>query len=79
MIETEAEAVLQMASWPNPTEWPLYVSIEDAAEIAGVGRDVMYAWANDATDPIPHLVIGKKKKLIRTAALPEYLMSRESR
>lgn len=65
-------------AWPSPPEWPLYVTVERAAEIAGVSRDTMYAWANAAVDPVPHIAAGRAKKLIRVAALPEYLRRKEA-
>lgn len=64
--------------WPNPPEWPLYVSIERAAQIAGVSYATMSAWANSRTDPIPHMNMGRAKKLVRTAAIPAYMAARES-
>lgn len=64
--------------WPNPPEWPLYVTVERAAQIAGVSYATMSAWANSRTDPIPHMTMGRAKKLIRTAAIPGYMAARES-
>ncbi len=78
MPET-AEAPQRAAYWPVPPEWPLYVTIERAAEIAGVSYQTMSAWANARTDPIPHIAVGRAKKLIRTAAIPEYAMTKEMR
>lgn len=69
---------IEEASWPNPTKWPLYVSVQQAADIAGVSYETMSAWANAAADPIPHLRAGRAKKLIRTAAIPEYAMRKEA-
>ena len=66
-------------SWPNPPQWPLYVTVEQAAEIAGVSRETMYAWVNAAANPIPHLRAGRSKKLVRTAAIPAYAMALETR
>lgn len=64
--------------WPNPPEWPLYVSVERAAKIAGVTYEAMSEWANDRADPIPHIPVGRAKKLIRVAAIPEYAMKKEA-
>lgn len=72
-METEAIQV----SWPSPIEWPLYVSVERAAEIAGVRYATMRQWADDVANPIPHIEIGRKKKLIRVAAIPEYMRGKE--
>lgn len=72
-METEERA----ATWPNPTEWPLYVTVERAAEIAGVSYATMSAWANARIDPIPHIAAGRKK-LVRTAAIPAYAMTKEA-
>lgn len=64
--------------WPNPPEWPLYVTIEQAARIAGVSRRTMEGWANSRADPIPHMAVGRAKKLVRTAAIPEYARRMET-
>lgn len=75
---SNAPAVKQ-APWPVPAELPLYVSVERAAKIAGVSRDRMYEFVNSRADPIPQMRVGRGGKvLIRTAALPEYLMRRET-
>lgn len=63
--------------WPSPTEWPLYVPIEKAAKIAGVSYETMNAWARSVSDPIPHIEVGRKKKLIRVSAIPEYMKTKE--
>lgn len=65
--------------WPVPPEWPLYVSVERAAEIAGVRYEVMKQWVDRVSDPMPHILIGKKKKLVRVSAIPEYMQRRETR
>ncbi len=65
-------------AWPVPVGWPLYMSVEEAAKVAGVSRDTMYAWVNAAVDPIPHLVTGRSKKLVRVSAIPGYAMRREA-
>lgn len=67
------------AAWPVPPEWPLYVPVERAAEIAGVSYERMREWADDQRDPIPHIAAGRRKKLIRVAALPGYMRSKEAR
>lgn len=67
----------QIQSWPNPVELPLYVTVQKAADIAGVSYEQMKDWVEDAFDPLPHIVVGRKKKLIRTSALPGYLMGKE--
>lgn len=66
-----------ITAWPVPPEWPLYVSIDQAAKIAGVSYDMMTAWAN-SIDPIPHIRSGRKK-LIRVSAIPEYAQKQERR
>ncbi len=75
----EVTAESPAASWPNPPEWPLYVTIDRAAEIAGVGQATMRAWANDAVNPIPQIRAGRAKVLVRTAAIPAYAMGKELR
>ena len=74
-MEGEVE---RLWAWPNPPEWPLYVTVERAAEIAGVSRRTMYEWVNAAVDPVPHIAAGASKKLVRVAALPEYMKRREA-
>lgn len=73
------EATEHVAPWPVPVGLPLYVSVAKAAEIAGVSYETMQAWANDQSDPVPHIRVGRAKKLIRTAALPGYMRKREAR
>lgn len=63
--------------WPNPPGFPLYCTVQQAADIAGVSYGMMKAMVDDAFDPIPHICVGGKKKLIRTSALPEYLRKKE--
>ncbi len=59
-------------------ETPLYVSIPDAAKIAGISEDMMRQFANAAYKPIPHIVSGRKK-LIRVASIADYLKTKERR
>lgn len=54
----------------------LYVSIEEAARIAGVSEHMMRAWANAPIDHIPFIKSGKKK-LIRVAAIAGYAVGKE--
>lgn len=75
----EAVTAAPVPGWPCPPEWPLYVSVERAAEIAGVSRDLMRKWADAQHDPVPHIRVGRAKKLIRVAALPDYLTRKEAR
>ncbi len=65
--------------WPVPMGMPLYVTVERAALLAGVPYERMKAYASAAVDPIPHIAVGRAKKLIRTAAIPAYMESREER
>lgn len=55
----------------------LYTSVEEAARIAGVAYERMSEWANSRTDPIPHIPVGRSKKLIRVSAIPGYAMGKE--
>lgn len=50
---------------------PLYMSIDEAAEYAGIGQKAMREFAN-STDPPPYLRLGSKK-MIQVAALADYL------
>lgn len=55
----------------------LYAPIAEAAAIAGVSYETMSDWANSPTDPIPHIPVGKAKKLIRVSAIPAYARTKE--
>lgn len=55
----------------------LYVSIEEAARIAGVSEHMMREWANAPVDHIPYIPTGKKK-LIRVAAIADYAIGKEA-
>lgn len=55
----------------GPGERPLYVSIAEAAKIAGVSDEMMRAWANRPQDHIPYIESGRKK-LIRVAGIAEF-------
>ncbi len=81
MSSTTTMAEAEPIQWPNSLELPLYVSVDRAAKLAGVGKDTMRAWMNAVADPIPHICLGGKggKKLIRTAAIPEYMRRKETR
>lgn len=50
---------------------PLYLTVEQAAEYAGVGVKRMREWVNSA-DPPPYLLVGRERH-VETAALPRYL------
>ena len=50
---------------------PLYLTVAQAAEYAGVGEKRMREWVNSA-DPPPYLRVGREKH-VETAALPGYL------
>ena len=67
-----------VAEMPSPPEVPLYVSVDKAARLAGVSYELMATWANSAVAPIPHIAVGKSKKLIRVAAIPEYAKRKEA-
>lgn len=72
----EAEGFIPYSAWPVPTEWPLYVSVQRAADIAGVSYELMSEWVNATSNPIPHIRSGRKK-LIRVSAIPEYMEAKE--
>ena len=79
---SSTETVLaEPIQWPNSLELPLYVSVDEAAKLAGVSKDTMRAWMDAVADPIPHIRLGGKggKKKIRTAAIPEYMRRKETR
>lgn len=54
------------------------VSVEQAAKLAGIGRDLMYEYVRSRADPIPQMRVGRSKTLIRTSAIPEYMRRRET-
>lgn len=54
-------------------------ALRDAALLAGLPYERMKAYASAAVDPIPHIAVGRAKKLIRMAAIPAYMESREER
>ncbi len=56
----------------------LYAPISEAAAIAGVSYEMMSDWANSPTDPIPHIPVGRAKKLIRVSAIPAYAKTKEA-
>ena len=64
-------------AWPVAPGMPLYVTINEAAEITGVSRAKLREWAYDKGRPIPQMRPGNKVLLLRTAALPAYLEGRE--
>lgn len=76
-MATESNLKDTSQNWPSPTEWPLYVPVEKAAKIAGVSYECMREWVDAVKDPMPHILIGKAKKLIRVAAIPEYMKTKE--
>lgn len=75
----EAVTAAPVPGWPIPPEWPLYVSIDRAAEIAGVSYELMRQWADAQLDPVPHIRVGRAKKLVRVASLPDYMRKKEAR
>lgn len=78
MEDKEPASGIPPGSWPVPPGLPLYVSVEQAAKLAGIARDRMYEYANSRADPIPQMRVGRSKTLIRTSAIPEYLRWRET-
>ncbi len=67
MTEDKPASGIPPGSWPVPLGLPLYVTVEQAAKLAGIGRD-----------RIPQMRVGRAKTLIRTSAIPEYLRRRET-
>ena len=62
---------MEEATVTAPGGSTLYMSIEEAAAWAGIGKQAMYDFAN-SQDPPPMLVIGRNRKIQR-AKLPAYL------
>ena len=58
--------------WRDTTP-PLYLSVEEAAEYAGLGRDYMYDLTRSVNPP-PHKKVGNGTK-IQKATLAAYLES----
>lgn len=77
-IETLPKGAFEKEGNMAEVETPLYVSIPDAAKIAGISEDMMRQFANAAYEPIPHIVSGRKK-LIRVASIADYLKTKERR
>lgn len=78
MAEDKPASGIPPGTWPVPLGLPLYVSVEQAAKLAGIGRDRMYEYVNSRADPIPQMRVGKGRTLIRTSAIPEYMRRRET-
>lgn len=78
MEDKEPASGIPPGSWPVPLGLPLYVSVEQAAKLAGIARDRMYEYVNSRADPIPQMRVGRSKTLIRTSAIPEYMRRRET-
>ena len=78
MSDQEPASGIPSGTWPVPPGMPLYVSVERAARLAGIGRDRMYEYVNSRADPIPQMRVGRGRTLIRTSAIPEYLKRKET-
>lgn len=78
MSDAKTSSGIPSGDWPVPLGLPLYVTVEQAAKLAGIGRDRMYEYVNSRADPIPQMRVGRAKTLIRTSAIPGYLMRRET-
>lgn len=72
------DQIEEVAHIPPPPEVPLYLSISDAAKLTGISYELMSTWANAVVDPIPHITVGRSKKLIRVAAIPAYAKRKEA-
>ena len=55
--------------------FPMYLSVEQAAEMSGIGERTIRDWLN-SSDPMPYIKLGNKR-LIQRDALPEYLEQRQ--
>ena len=78
MEDKEPASGIPSGTWPVPPGLPLYVSVEQAAKLAGIGRDLMYEYVRSRADPIPQMRVGRSKTLIRTSAIPEYMRRRKT-
>ena len=78
MEDKEPASGIPSGTWPVPPGLPRYVSVEQAAKLAGIGRDLMYEYVRSRADPIPQMRVGRSKTLIRTSAIPEYMRRRET-
>ncbi|WP_373097040.1 helix-turn-helix domain-containing protein [Collinsella bouchesdurhonensis] len=78
MEDRKTAAGIPPGSWPVPLGLPLYVTVEQAAKLAGIGRDLMYEYVRSRADPIPQMRVGRSKTLIRTSAIPDYMRRRET-
>jgi excisionase family DNA binding protein len=53
----------------------LYLTVDEAAEYVGIGRNAMYDYLNSANPP-PFLRVGNKR-LLQKAALADYFEERQ--
>lgn len=53
-------------------ELPLFVSIDDAAKLAGVSRDEITRLVNMPSNPLPHHAVGRTVK-VSTRLMPAYM------
>lgn len=78
MKESDGSEVVALEDAKQADEGvPLYVTVQQAADIAGVSYGYMKELAENVLDPIPHIEVGRKKKLIRASAIPEWMEKRE--
>lgn len=56
-------------------DYPLYMSIPQAAEMSGIGEKTIRDWLNGA-DPMPFIKVGNKR-LIQRDTFPKYLEARQ--
>lgn len=56
---------------------PLYLPVKEAAEYAGIARNIMYEWVNKPVDHIPYIKCGKRR-LVRVSAIAEYAKRMEA-
>ena len=52
-------------------DYPLYVTVPQAAEMSGIGEKQIRDWLN-SNDPMPFIRVGTKR-LIQRDAFPKYL------
>lgn len=56
-------------------DYPLYMSVKQAAEYTGIGEKTLRCWLN-SSNPMPYLRIGNKK-LIQREPLAKYIEERQ--
>lgn len=66
-----------MSARDDPTDERVAVSVREAAQLAGIGGTLLYEAIREGWGP-PTIVVGKRRRLIRVAALRAWLRDLEA-